>query len=136
MKISIIGAGYVGLVSTACFARLGHEITLIDIDEEKLEAIRNRVSPFYEEGLDELLGQVNIEISTDYQKILASDVIFMCLGTPSDERGSIILEYIIDATKQIADMLKTRQDYCVVTVKSTVIPGTTEELVIPILEIS
>ena len=137
MKISIIGAGYVGLVTGACLAKLGSEVVLIDSDEEKLEAIyNNRVSPIYEEGLDELLGQVHIEVSTDYQKILPSDTIFICVGTPSDESGSIFLEHIIEATKQIVEILKTREGYCVVTVKSTVAPGTTEELVIPILETS
>ncbi len=135
MKISIIGAGYVGLVSAACLAKLGNEVTIIDIDEERLHAIRNRVSPMYEDGLDELLGQVHLEVSADYQKILPSDVIFMCLGTPSDESG-IILVYIKEAAKEIADILKTKQDYCVVAVKSTVIPGATEELIIPILETS
>ena len=135
MKISIIGAGYVGLVSAACLAKLGNEVTIIDIDEERLHAIRNRVSPMYEDGLDELLGQIHLEVSADYQKILPSDVIFMCLGTPSDESG-IILVYIKEAAKEIADILKTKQDYCVVAVKSTVIPGTTKDIIIPILETS
>lgn len=137
MKISVIGAGYVGLVTGACLAKLGNEVVLIDIDEEKLEAIHNnRVSPTYEEGLDELLSQVHIEVSTDYAKILPSDIIFLCVGTPSDESGSIFVEHITEATKQIAKALKRKQGYCVVAVKSTVAPGTTEELVIPILETS
>ncbi|MFC1907123.1 UDP-glucose dehydrogenase family protein [Chloroflexota bacterium] len=137
MKISVIGAGYVGLTIATCLAKLGNEIVLIDIDEEKLEAIRNnRISPIYEEGLDELLNQVHIEVSSDYQKILPSDTIFICVGTPSEESGSIFQEHITETTKQIAEILKTKQDYCVVAVKSTVAPGTTEELVIPILETS
>ncbi len=137
MNISIIGAGYVGLVTAACLAKLGNEVILIDIDEEKLEAIHNsRISPIYEEGLDELLRQVHIGVSTDYRKILHSDIIFICVGTPSDKSGSIFLEHITEATKQIAEILKTREDYCVVAVKSTVAPGITEELVIPILETS
>ena len=136
MKISIIGAGYVGLVTGVCLAKLGNEVVLIDIDEEKLEAIRNKVSPIYEEGLDELLDQVHIEVSTDYGKILHSDVIFICVGTPSDKSGSISLKYITETTKQIAQQLKDREDYCVVVVKSTVPPGITEKQVIPILETS
>lgn len=136
MKISIIGAGYVGLVTGVCLAKLGNKVTLIDIDEEKLEAIRNKVSPIYEEGLDELLDQVHIEVSTDYGKILHSDVIFICVGTPSDKSGSISLKYITETTKQIAQQLKDREDYCVVVVKSTVPPGITEKQVIPILETS
>lgn len=134
MKISIIGAGYVGLVTGVCLAKLGNEVVLIDIDGEKLEAIRNKVSPIYEEGLDELLDQVHIEVNTDYGKILHSDVIFICVGTPSDKSGSISLKYITETTKQIAQQLKDREDYCVVVLKSTVAPGVTEEQVIPILE--
>lgn len=135
VKISIIGAGYVGLVTAACLAKLGNEVVLIDTDKEKLEAIHNNMgSSIYEEGLDELLSQVHIEVSTDYQKTLPSDIIFICVGTPSDESGAIFLEQITGATKQIAEILKTREAYCVVAVKSTVAPGTTEELVIPILE--
>jgi len=136
VKISVIGAGYVGLVTAVCLAKLGNDIVLIDIDEDKLKAISNRLSPTYEEGLSELLSQVHIQVSTDYEKILPSDIVLICVGTPSDGSGSIILEHISQAAKQIAEVLKRKQDYCVVTVKSTVAPGTTEELVIPILEAS
>ena len=136
MKISVIGAGYVGLITAACLAKLGNDVILIDIDEDKLKAIQNRVSPTYEAGLNELLSQVHIQVSIDYDKILPSEIILICVGTPADESGSIILEHITRATKQIAEVLKRKQDYCVVAVKSTVAPGTTEELVIPILETS
>lgn len=137
MKISVIGAGYVGLVAGACLAKLGNEVVLIDIDEEKLEAIhKNKISPTYEEGLNELLSQVHIDVSSDHEKILPSDIIFICVGTPSNESGSTFLEHITQATKQIAEALKRKQSYCVVAVKSTVAPGTTEEVVIPILETS
>ena len=136
MKISVIGAGYVGLITAACLAKLGNDVILIDIDEDKLKAIQNRVSPTYEAGLNELLSQVHIQVSIDYDKILPSEIILICVGTPADESGSIILEHITRATKQIAEVLKRKQDYCVVAVKSTVAPGTTEELVIPILATS
>ena len=67
MRISVIGAGYVGLVTGACLAKLGNEVVLIDIDKEKLEAINNsKALPIYEEGLNELLRQVHIEASSDY----------------------------------------------------------------------
>jgi UDPglucose 6-dehydrogenase len=136
MRISIIGAGYVGLVAAACLAKLGHGIMLVDIDEVKLEQIASGISPIHEPGLDEILNQINIETTTDYQKIAGAEVIFICVGTPSDEDGSMSLEYIAKAAKQVAEVLKKKMDYCVVTVKSTVVPGTTEELVIPILEAS
>ena len=136
MKVAVIGAGYVGLVTGACFAKLGNEVVIIDIDEKKLAAISNGVSPIYEEGLDELLRQLHLEVSSDYGKVSASETIMLCLGTPSDENGTIVLDYMIEASKQIAEMLRARSDYSVVTVKSTVPPGTTEEVVIPILETS
>ena len=137
MRISIIGAGYVGLVTGACLAKSGNEVVLIDIDEAKVDAINNnRVPPIYEEGLDELLQQIPIEASSDYQRIIDSDIIFICVGTLSDASGSIFLEDVKQATKDVAQALKGRDSYYVVTVKSTVVPGTTEELVIPILESS
>lgn len=136
MKVAVIGAGYVGLVTGACFAKLGNEVVIIDIDEKKLAAINNGVSPIYEEGLDELLRQVQVEVSNDYGKVSASETVMLCLGTPSDENGTIVLDYMIEASKRIAEILRARSDYSVVTVKSTVPPGTTEEAVIPILETS
>jgi len=136
VKVAVIGAGYVGLVTGACFAKLGNEVVVIDIDEKKLEAINNGVSPIYEEGLDELLRQIHLEVSSDYGKVSASETVMLCLGTPSDENGTIVLDYMIEASKRIAEILRARSDYSVVTVKSTVPPGTTEEVVIPILETS
>jgi len=136
MKISVIGAGYVGLITGACFAKLGNEVNIIDIDKEKLEAIRKRKAPIYEEGLEKLLGQIKLNVGSDYQMVSSSDVVFLCLGTPADEDGHIVLDYLVEATGQVAKMLKTKKDYCVVTVKSTVAPGTTEQVVIPILEAS
>jgi len=135
LRISVIGAGYVGLVTGACLAKLGNQVNFIDINEEKLEAINtNRTLPIYEEGLEKLLGQASIEASSDYLKTLDSDIIFICVGTLPDASGLISLEEVTEATKRIATTLKRRDNYCVVTMKSTVTPGTTEELVIPILE--
>lgn len=136
MKVSVIGAGYVGLITGVCLAKLGNEVYLTDIDEEKLEAIRKRIAPIYEEGLEELLKQIKLNVDNDYQAVSAADVILLCLGTPTDENGHIVLDYLVDATKQVAKVLKTKEDYCVVTVKSTVAPGTTEQVVIPILKAS
>ncbi len=132
-SISVIGAGYVGLVIAACLAKLGNEVTLIDIDELKVNSIRNGVSPIYEEGLDELLRKVNMQVTTDYEKTLTSKIIMLCLGTPSDE-GGINLNDIAEASTTLAGILKRRQDYCVITIKSTIAPGTTEGLIIPALE--
>ncbi len=135
MKISVIGAGYVGLISGVCFAKLGHEVVLIDIDEEKLAAIAaKKALPIHEEGLQELLEEVNIETSVDYGKTAESDVIFICVGTTTDEKGAIFSEYLVNAAENIAGILKKQQRYSVIAVKSTVGPGMTESLVIPLLE--
>ena len=72
MRISIIGSGYVGLVIGACLAKLGNKITVIDVAQEKVEAVNNGISPVYEKELDAILRQVHIEASTDYQRIIDS----------------------------------------------------------------
>ena len=137
MRISVMGCGHVGLVVAACLANLGNKVTVIDIDEEKVKEVNEKACPVYEEGLDEILKNVDIEATSDYQRLVDSDIIYICVGTPSKkEDGSISLEYIIGAAKQIASVLKQKKGYCIIAVKSTVVPGTTEELVIPALESS
>ena len=136
MRISIVGAGYVGLVAAACLAKVGHRITLVDVDIDRLNLIASGRSPIYEQGLEDILKQVDIETTHDFGRTVDAEVIFICVGTPSKDDGSMSLEYIVNSAKQIAEVLKRREDYCVVTVKSTVVPRTTEEIVIPILETS
>ena len=137
MNISIIGAGYVGLVTGACFAKLGNDIIILDIDKEKLEKIRKGVSPIYEEGLDELLKNYGnrIEVTQDYDyAIKGSEVTFICVGTPSKEDGSIDLSYVKDAARSIGNALRGKKEWHLVVVKSTVLPGTTTDIVLPIVE--
>ncbi len=134
MRISIIGSGYVGLIIGACLAKLGNKVILIDLDEKKIDAINSGVSTLYEEGLDELLSRTHVEASSDYQKIMNSKIVFLCVGTHSDKDNSISLEYLIQATEQVSRVLRDKKDYYVVTIKSTVAPGTTEGRIIPILQ--
>ena len=137
MKLSIIGTGYVGLVTGACFAKLGHHVTCVDIDPEKVQKINNSIPPIYEEGLDNLLStyKENITATTDYQTALkTTDITFLCVGTPSMKNGTIDLSYLKEATKQIATILKNKQSWHLVVVKSTVLPGTTQQIVLPLLE--
>lgn len=136
MRVSVIGAGYVGMVVAAGVAKLGNEVNIIDVDENKIKTVNSRLSPIYEPGIEEILGQTSIKASSDYQQIVASEVVFICVNTPSKEDGSIQLDYIVNAATQIAPVLKTKNDYCTIVVKSTVIPGTTGEVIIPILESS
>ncbi len=137
MKLSIIGTGYVGLVTGACFAKLGHTVTCVDIDPEKIQKINNSIPPIYEEGLDRLLSENKEKISatTDYTSaLLHTDVTFLCVGTPSTKNGSIDLSYLKEATKQIATTLKNKKTWHLIVVKSTVLPGTTLAVVLPLLE--
>jgi len=137
MNISIIGTGYVGLVSGACFSKYNNNVICVDIDEDKIRKIDNGISPIYEEGLDDLLTEYKdkIKATTDYKEAINnSDITFICVGTPSNEDGSIDLKYVKESAKSIGEILKNKDNYHVVVVKSTVLPGTTRDIVLPILE--
>jgi len=137
MNISIIGAGYVGLVSGACFAKLKNKVICVDIDKSKIDSINNSISPIFEEGLEEILidNKDRISASSDYlSSINNTEITFICVGTPSLDDGSIDLKYIKESAKSIGEVLKNKKKYHVVVVKSTVIPGTTIDVVLPILE--
>jgi UDPglucose 6-dehydrogenase len=134
MKISVVGGGYVGLVTGTCFAQLGHDVTIIEINAEKVQAINNGHPPIYELGLEELMRQHagrNLRASGGFETIASADIIFICVGTPPKPDGSSDLSYIESASSSIGKFLKNNTSYCCVVVKSTVPPGTTEKLVLP-----
>ncbi len=133
MNVTIISGGYVGLVTGACLSTLGHNITIVEIFPEKVEAINNAVPPIYEEGLEDILkshvGQ-NLTASTTYESVQTADAVFIAVGTPPNPDGSANLTYIKQAAENIADELaKAHSEYPVVVVKSTVPPGTTRDVV-------
>jgi len=137
LKISVVGAGYVGL-TVVCLADFGHEISLVGRTKQKIDLINQGKSPIYEPGLEDILKR-NLETkrvlaTTDYNVMDDSDVIFICVGTPSNSDGSIDLSQIKDASKEIGLHLKRAKDFKVVVVKSTVVPRTVKNVVIPILE--
>ena len=138
MKISIIGSGYVGVVTAACFADAGHEIICVDIDEKKVQQINDGIPPIYEDGLEELLKKYagkSLIATTDYEyAVLNTDISFICVGTPSEEDVSINLSIVRSAAESIGFALAKKKGYHVVVVKSTVVPETTEKFVLPILE--
>jgi len=137
MRISVIGSGYVGLVTGMGFVKLGNEVIFVDVDEKKIKMINNTQPPIYEEGLEELMKEFKgkyYAIKDYHEAILNSDVTFIAVGTPSKEDGSIDLTYVKKASEGIGKALKEKDGYHVVVVKSTVIPGTTEDVVKPILE--
>lgn len=137
MKLSIVGTGYVGLVSGVCLSNHGNEVICIDIDKEKVAKINNAISPIYEEGLDALLQKSigkTLKATTDLEtSVLATDMTMIAVGTPFDGEH-IDLTYIKEAAKQIGKALKNKKSYHTVIVKSTVVPGTTEDVVLPVLE--
>ncbi len=138
MKISVIGTGYVGTVSAACFAELGHNVICVDIDRSKIDQINAGIPPIYEEGLSELLKShagKRLSGASDYDfAVMNSDVSFICVGTPSDSLGNIDLGIVKAASSSLGDSLKKKNGFHVVVVKSTVVPETTEKVVLPIIE--
>ncbi len=141
MRISVIGTGYVGLVSGVGFASVGHDVLCVDIDEEKVEMINRGEPPIYEKGLEELLGVLvtsgKLKATTDTARaVVKTDITFICVGTPSGEDGGQDLSYIEKAAEDVAEALAKKDDYHVVCVKSTVKPGTTDGLVLRALESS
>lgn len=140
MKISMIGGtGYVGLCSGLGFAIKGHHVICVGRSEEKVSKLKRGISPIYEPLVDEHLKKVlenkNFEATTDLEyAIRNSDVLFISVGTPSNADGSIDISDIESASVQIGKLVKTSNSYFVVVVKSTVVPETTEKVVIPAIE--
>ena len=138
MKVSIIGSGYVGTVSATCFAELGHEVICIDIDEEKVKQINAGIPPIYEEGLEELMqkhAEHHLIATSDYDyAVTNSDVSFICVGTPSEDDGSIDLSIVRAASASLGRAIAKKEGYHIVVVKSTVVPETTEKVVLSTIE--
>jgi UDPglucose 6-dehydrogenase len=138
LSVSIIGTGYVGLVTGATFAHHGIRTVCIDVDEEKVRTINNRKVPFFEKGMEELLikGMDDglLSATTDFSAIANTDVTFICVGTPSLKDGSADLSYVKSAARSIGEAIANKPGYHVIGTKSTVLPGTTEDLVLPILK--
>tara|TARA_B100000902_G_scaffold240651_1_gene227937 strand:+ start:92 stop:1396 length:1305 start_codon:yes stop_codon:yes gene_type:complete len=136
VKVSVIGTGYVGLVTGATLADLGNQVVCLDILEEKINMLNSGKSPIFEPGLEELiqrgLKSKNLIGSTEIeQSVRNSEITFICVGTPSDKKGNIDLSYIKSASSTIGRALRDKSEKHAVVVKSTVIPLTTEEVVMP-----
>src|SRR5262245_35260481 len=137
IRISVIGTGYVGLVSAACFAEVGHECVCVDVEASKVDKINRGQPTIHEEGLEEILGRQvgrRLRATADLRAaVLSSDITFIAVGTPFDGE-SIDLTFIRAAASQVGAALRDKTTYHVVVVKSTVVPGTTDDVVLPILE--
>lgn len=133
MRLTMVGTGYVGLVTGVCFANTGNHVTCLDVDARKIEKLKNNICPIYEPGLTELMEKnyksgrlvYTLDKAAAYRD---AEMIFICVGTPSDERGHTDLKYVDSAADDIADVLKElgpNQKPKVVVMKSTVPVGTT-----------
>ncbi len=136
MKISVIGTGYVGLVSGACFAETGINVTCVDVDENKIEKLNNGIIPIYEPGLEDIYKK-NVEkgrlvFTTNLAESLENaDALFIAVGTPPDEDGSADLKYVLGVAREIG---KHMDHYMVIATKSTVPVGTSKKVKEAILE--
>lgn len=139
MNVSVFGLGYVGSVSAASFATDGHAVIGVDVNPDKAASLNEGRSPIVEKGLDGLIrdaaanGSLRATTSTK-EAIEASDLSLLCVGTPSRKNGSLDLSYLERVSEQIGEALRDKAAYHVVVVRSTVLPGTTHDVVIPALE--
>ena len=144
MKISIFGLGYVGCVSAACLAKEGHDIIGVDPNPVKVDLINQGKSPIVEKDLDKILQDVISAKNKQYGKLIATtdgiraaletEISLICVGTPSNDNGSLRLDYIKNCAKEIGQGLRDRDAYHVVTARSTMLPGTVEDIIIKEIE--
>ncbi|MCZ6836381.1 MAG: UDP-glucose/GDP-mannose dehydrogenase family protein [Planctomycetota bacterium] len=141
--LSIFGLGYVGSVSAACFAKLGHRVIGVDVESHKVEALCNGRSPVLEEGLADLMRQEHaagrLDATDDPERaVMESDISLVCVGTPSSKNGSLDMTYLNRVCEQIGEAMAKKlalpDSYHVVVIRSTVLPGTVEQYLVPILE--
>ena len=139
MKIAVFGLGYVGTVSAACLAEKGVPVIGVDVSSEKVDRLSRGESPIIEPGLDALVRRSIdaglLEATTDWELAVAeSQLALLCVSTPSRTDGNVDTQYLERVCQQIGSALARREDYYVVVVRSTALPGTTKNVLIPILE--
>ena len=138
MKISVFGLGYVGVVTSVCFAAEGHEVIGVDVAPKKVDLLNQGVSPIVEERIGDLLdecvksGRLRATQSVS-EAIASSDLCIVCVGTPSSADGALELGYVSKVISEIGEELQSRKDTFTVVVRSTIVPGTIETLVVPTL---
>ena len=130
MNVAVVGTGYVGLVSGACFAEMGVHVTCVDIDEQKIEKLKNGVIPIYEPGLEEMVrknvADGRLRFSTSLKDVIEDvSLVFSAVGTPPDEDGSADLKYVLSVAREFGQLIKR---YTVLVTKSTVPVGTAKKV--------
>ncbi|RJP79151.1 MAG: nucleotide sugar dehydrogenase [Candidatus Zixiibacteriota bacterium] len=141
MHLSVFGLGYVGCVSAACLTRLGHQVTGVDVNAQKVNLIRSGQSTIVEEEIGDLVreaveGGKLTATEQSVEAVLGSDLSLICVGTPSHENGSLNLQYVESCCRSIGEGLARKNGYHVVVVRSTMLPGSVRGTVIPALEAS
>jgi GDP-mannose 6-dehydrogenase len=140
MKLSVLGLGYVGVVSAACFAKRGHEVLGADVSPVKVDIVNGGKSPIVEPGIEDLLREAvdagRLRATTDAaEAVLQTDVSLVCVGTPGQHNGSLDLTYIKRVCQQIGAAIEKKSARHVVAMRSTMLPGTIHEVVIPTLQV-
>ena len=139
MKICVFGLGYVGTISAVCLADLGHEVAGIDINAIKVGIITSGRSPIVEEKIEELIKKMvsigRLIATTEVQEAVSgANIVLICVGTPNEDDGSLSLKAIQHTCQQIGETMHLMGNYPVIVLRSTVMPGTTEGVLIPLLE--
>src|SRR4029453_268318 len=139
MRISIFGLGYVGTVCAGCLVATGHTVEGVDVNPTKVDLINSGLSPIVEPGIDELISQgrrkEKLSATTSViNAVESSEVSLVCVGTPSQTNGSLDLTYVKRVCEEIGRVLQDKKSYHLVILRSTMLPGTTEDLAIPTIE--
>lgn len=139
MNVSIFGLGYVGTVCAACLAENGHGIVGVDVSEHKVQLINAGKSPIVEAGLEELLAQGVSQnrikaVTTAHDAVHETDISMVCVGTPSKANGDLDISYLVQVCNEIGAAIATKSAYHLVVIRSTVLPGTVMNILLPILQ--
>lgn len=139
LRISVFGLGYVGCVSAACFAKEGHEVVGVDVNPSKVDMINNGVATIVEHGIGELVAKMRasgrLRATTDVRDAVhATDISLVCVGTPSKPNGALELGYVERVCEEIGAAMREKEARHAVIIRSTVLPGSTRDVVVPALE--
>jgi GDP-mannose 6-dehydrogenase len=139
MKISILGLGYVGTVTSACFARDGHEVIGVDVNPQKVALLNDGKSPIIEEEIDAMVmagvRSGRLRATEDiHDAVMNTDMSLICVGTPSNGNGSLSLHSVVGACRSLAQVLRRKREYHLIVLRSTVLPGTVNRMILPLLE--